>query len=42
MQLDPKTALIIAALVTILNGLVLAIVRRDLPREFRPAAWSCQ
>ncbi len=40
MLLDPRTALIIAALLVLLNGMVLAYMRTDLPLDLRPAAKS--
>lgn len=42
MLLDPRTALIIAALLVLLNGMVLAYMRNDLPPDLRPATWSWQ
>ncbi len=42
MLLDPKTALLIAALLVLLNGLVLAYMRTDLPQDLRPAIRSWQ
>ncbi|MEO7252462.1 MAG: GGDEF domain-containing protein [Arenimonas sp.] len=42
MLLDPRTALIIAALLLLINGTVLAYMRTDLPPDLRPATWSWQ
>ena len=41
-MLDPRTALILIALLGLTNGWVLSFVRRDLPRDLRRAAWTWQ
>lgn len=38
--MDPRTAFVIAVVMTLLNGGVLGLVHRDLPKDLRPAAMS--